>query len=174
IENNRHISQRTVEKYAAAMKAGQWVLNGESIKFDKDAKLIDGQHRLWACIESDVPFKTMVVYDAPTDAFMTIDSGRTRNAGDALAIAGFSEANEKRTAATARWCIIYMRQLKTGNAGFNEAVTTPEIVEYVDQNPRLIDFVKMVSANSPARRYGGPLIAVAYLGSHSHNELAKN
>ena len=44
-----------------AMKAGEWVLNGSSIKIDtKDDSVLDGRYRLLACIESGVSFPTCV------------------------------------------------------------------------------------------------------------------
>ncbi len=48
-------------EYANAMKSGEWKYNGESIKVCTDGSLLDGQHRLEACIESGVTFDTLLV-----------------------------------------------------------------------------------------------------------------
>jgi hypothetical protein len=87
IINNRGIRPSVVDAYARDMAAGHWVLNGDPIRFDKDGKLIDGQHRLLACIAANVPFKSFVVRDLPDDAFLTLDSGIKRTMGDELTFA---------------------------------------------------------------------------------------
>lgn len=49
---NRKVSEATVLKYAEDMRSGRWVLNGETIIMDKAGNIIQGQHRLLACIEA--------------------------------------------------------------------------------------------------------------------------
>lgn len=70
------------------MKAGSWRLTGDPIQFDINTNLINGQHRLEACVEADCNFQTLVVYGLdPTDQDV-IDSGASRSARDALALNG--------------------------------------------------------------------------------------
>jgi predicted nucleic acid-binding Zn ribbon protein len=49
---NRNLRNRRVDQFARDMRSGRWQLTGEAIKFGKSGNLIDGQHRLWAVIES--------------------------------------------------------------------------------------------------------------------------
>lgn len=60
-KNNRDLSKVTVKRYANDMVKGQWMVTGEAIKFDRTGRLIDGQHRLQALIESKVPRLQMCV-----------------------------------------------------------------------------------------------------------------
>jgi len=74
-----------VKQYAAAMTAGVWKLNGETIKFNCNGQLIDGQHRLNAIVLAGKTVQTYVLYGLPADAFDTIDGGKPRSNGDRLA-----------------------------------------------------------------------------------------
>ena len=47
---NRHVSQAKVQQYARDMVADNWLINGSVLCFNAVGELIDGQHRLWACI----------------------------------------------------------------------------------------------------------------------------
>lgn len=87
-KGNRPLSQKTIEQYAAAMTAGEWKLNGDTIRFDIQGNLIDGQHRLHACVKSGKTFQCYVVTDLPVEAFDTIDQGRPRTIADVLARRG--------------------------------------------------------------------------------------
>jgi hypothetical protein len=75
---NRSIRQARVEKYASDMRAGKWLMNGETIKFTKEGKLLDGQHRLWAVVLAEVPIDMLVIEGLDKEAMVTIDTGAAR------------------------------------------------------------------------------------------------
>ena len=75
---NRPVRYNKVAQFARDMAAGQWVLNGESIKIAVDGTFLDGQHRIYACIKADVPFETIVIRGLPVEAQDTIDTGISR------------------------------------------------------------------------------------------------
>lgn len=89
--NNRPINQAHVRALASEIRDGLWKLNGIPIIYNA-SRIIDGQHRLHACIEADKPFNTAVIDDAPNDIFDTIDTGRRRNGADVLHISGMQHA----------------------------------------------------------------------------------
>lgn len=92
--NNRTLSQAKAIEYAVAMDDDRWVINGETIKFDADGRLFDGQHRLQACVLADKPFKSYVAYGiSDQDAFSTVDVGKNRSHGDVFSIAGYPSSN---------------------------------------------------------------------------------
>ena len=74
--NYRNISMSKVHMYARKMMMGFWQENGEAIQFDKNGKLLNGQHRLRAIIESNTTQRMLVVYDVDADVF---DSGKVRS-----------------------------------------------------------------------------------------------
>lgn len=100
---NRNVSKVLVEAYARDMASNSWQFTGEAIKLSKDGKLIDGQHRLLACIKSQTLFTTLIVYDLEPTAQDVLDTGRGRTFADVLALKGTTHAN--RTAAACRWLI---------------------------------------------------------------------
>ncbi|MCM0619818.1 hypothetical protein [Nocardioides bruguierae] len=85
---NRNRSASVVARYARDMAAGNWQLNGDAIRFDVDGRLIDGQHRLQACVESGVPLTSFVVWNLPREAQATMDDGRKRTMANTLQFAG--------------------------------------------------------------------------------------
>jgi hypothetical protein len=117
---NRRLIKAHVESLAASLARGEWTLNGQTIKFSKDGLLLDGQHRLNACVESDVGFFTYVAYGLERDAFDTIDVNvRTRTAGDILSLHG--KENTTRLAACVKmlWAFGLTGQFYQGGGGIS-------------------------------------------------------
>ncbi len=81
---------------AEAMRRGDWLVTHQGIAFDTNGVLVDGQHRLAAIIEADLPVEVTVFTDVEPDTFDVLDTGKRRNAADVLAIEG-----EKSTATLA-------------------------------------------------------------------------
>jgi len=92
-DKNRKLSKKIVRKWTNSLQAEEWSLNGESIKFDKRGHLIDGQHRLTAIAESDVPAPLVIVRGLETEAFHTIDIGKSRTSPDVLSSNGVEGAS---------------------------------------------------------------------------------
>lgn len=88
LQNNRKLNKRAIDEYAEQMKRGQWVMNGDSIRFDTEGKLIDGQHRLQAIIASGSTIDTLVMRGIESQSFFTLDSGRRRNTADLMSMKG--------------------------------------------------------------------------------------
>ena len=127
---NRKRNARFVSRFARDMKNGDWQMTGDSIKFDKLNNLVDGQHRLTACVESGVNFKTIVVYGLEPASRDVVDTGKPRTNGDVLAMHGAT--NSVAVAATLRFLINEKR-------GFNEktAITHSELVEAFARHPNI-------------------------------------
>lgn len=90
---NRNISKPVVESYAASMRAGKWLLNGEAITFDIDGVLLNGHHRLHAVILAQVPIKTFVTRGVEHECFTTYDCGRHRTVGQLIGMQGIKNYN---------------------------------------------------------------------------------
>jgi len=86
------------------MRSEQWRLNGETLKFGRDGMLVDGQNRCTACVRSQTPFKTLVVFGIDSALFNTMDIGTPRNAADLFQTAGI--ANAALASSTVRWVMI--------------------------------------------------------------------
>lgn len=100
-DNYRNLDMRAAHAYAEVMRRGEWEENGESISYNCDGSLVDGQTRLMACVLADVPFTTVVVYGVVSDA--NINTGRKRLIGDLLKRMG--EKNVKELSGALGWLV---------------------------------------------------------------------
>lgn len=85
---NRKVNQANVNRIAADMATGNYKVNGETIKISPNGEILDGQHRLLACVKSGMPFQTYVVYDVERETVGTIDMGKGRSVADSLNVMG--------------------------------------------------------------------------------------
>lgn len=93
-DKNRPSSQRHMKNLSAEMRLGKWNgLNGETIKISKSGKLVDGQHRCLAVVDSGVTVDALVVMGVDDNVFCTIDEGVKRTGGHILAIKGVANYN---------------------------------------------------------------------------------
>lgn len=90
---NRHLRRNVVMAYAADMRDGHWMFNGEPVRFADDGSLIDGQHRLQAVIEADVTIPMVIIRGLPADTQETVDTGARRNFADMLTLRGERNSN---------------------------------------------------------------------------------
>ena len=96
----RPTTNKFLDQYSTDMKNGKWVLNGVPIIFSDTGALIDGQHRLLACIRAGVPFKTYVMRGVTaSEALQSIDVGNKRGKGDFLAFHGVKNGSAVASAA---------------------------------------------------------------------------
>lgn len=136
---NRNLISSAVEYYSRSMKKGEWKLNGESIKFDNQGNLIDGQNRLAACVKADTSFPTLVVFNLDTGAFDSLDDGAKRTKGQVLKMRGYKHGNELAAAINMLW------REENGHSVFaqNERPNNAEIAEYLQRNPGLTKFASV-------------------------------
>jgi hypothetical protein len=86
---NRPISDQHVQRIAGQIREGKWRFNGDTIKISEDESVLDGQHRLWAVMESKTAVETILVRGLKREAFTTIDTiRRPRSGGDTIALSG--------------------------------------------------------------------------------------
>lgn len=134
--SNRSLRQTKVEQYAKDMKIGKWMHNGESIKISKTGKLLDGQHRLEACVLAGVAFKTDVSYGLDDGVFTTIDTGFIRQPSDALHVAGFD--NSSKIAAIIRFIINFKKgkydQAARRYSKGKDAITNDTVYEFAKKH----------------------------------------
>ena len=86
---NRPVKRATVNFYAGEMKKNNWQFNGDAIRISKMGKLLDGQHRLIAIIESETTQTYNIQLGLEDESFDVMDIGKVRNGTDTLAVAGY-------------------------------------------------------------------------------------
>lgn len=99
---NRPLSPSRVKALAGQMARGEWRVNGDTLRLSKTGRLLDGQHRLHAIIESGVTQDYIVVRGLDDESFDTIDIGAARKASELLALHGVQHAATLSTV-TRRW-----------------------------------------------------------------------
>lgn len=111
--HNRKLNSNRVNGLVAAMRSGEWQLNGETIIVSDTGKLMDGQHRLKAVIAFGRPVDLLVAYGANEDAFHTIDTGKGRSPGDILSMSEVRNPTACAAVAKLIWQIIQRVPLTT-------------------------------------------------------------
>jgi succinate dehydrogenase flavin-adding protein (antitoxin of CptAB toxin-antitoxin module) len=80
--SNRPILKQHVKKLAADMVADRWETTHQGIAIagtiERPVRLLDGQHRLSAIIQSNKPVLMLVCENMTEEAFKHIDAGKTR------------------------------------------------------------------------------------------------
>jgi hypothetical protein len=165
-ERNRPLQSNWVRRLSASMKSGEWALNGESIKFSTEKKLIDGQHRLAAIVASGVTISIVVLYDVAPEAFDTLDQIKRRSASDVFAMTG--EKNVNALAAVLR-TILSIERIMRGGA-YNEFYSTPQIEKALDVHPLARDIVNFSARHSYGKVFTSPLLGVLTLAAEKHGE----
>ena len=86
-DRNRRLSWPYITQLARDMKAGRFACTHQGIAFDTQDHLIDGQHRLWAVLEADVPVRMRVFFNEPGENMAHIDGNHPRQAADRMTLA---------------------------------------------------------------------------------------
>lgn len=111
-KNNRTRKPKSISTYAKYMAAKNWAATGQAIIFSEQGRLLDGQNRLMACLQSGSTFRTDVRFGITDDAFKFLDQGKMRSNGDILQVAGYPNSN--RLGRAVRWAyLIDERIVKT-------------------------------------------------------------
>lgn len=125
--SNRVPQRGRIRQIADEIEAGRWQLNGETIKFSLTGQLLDGQHRLYACVLAAQPITTWVVRGLPVEVFGTIDTGKRRTGADTLSRLGI-----KHYAAVSA-ALAVVRRIE-GALGWTARITNAEISELYEQH----------------------------------------
>ena len=130
---NRKVSQHTVQKYAADMRSGNWHLNHQGIAFDDKGTMVDGQHRLFAVIDSGVTIEMMVTWGAERTG---IDELRVRSAADVIKFGSLSDWLDQKSISCAKAMWVLMAQIEGGST----VISTSALVEFAEKNKEAITF----------------------------------
>jgi hypothetical protein len=79
VEHQRATARSTVARYRRDMLAGQFPLTAIPVQLNDRGGVIDGRHRLTACVESGVPLHCVVARGADEDTFGVLDRGNPRH-----------------------------------------------------------------------------------------------
>ena len=109
------------------MKASRWKRNGDTICMN-GTRLIDGQHRLHAIIDSGISVPVLLVEGLDDDVFDTKDFGKKRSASDVLAIKG------EKNCTTLASSVVFVERYMTGQIDqFKRTYSPVEVEELLEK-----------------------------------------
>ena len=135
---NRNLSDKHVKFLTSQMLKGDWLFDGQPIRFDLYGRLLDGQHRLNAIIESDTTQQFLIVSDLPEETFKVMDTGKNRNASDVLSSLGIQYSGQVSYVAK---FIMGHKAGYTNKDGIGKTSNT-EILEWYNANPDVISLIR--------------------------------
>lgn len=142
---NRVIKRKVVDKYGKEMANKAWKRTGEVICFSASGVLLNGHHRLQACVKAQTNFDVLVVFGISDDAYSAMDSGLKRSSSD------FLRHNGVVNATTTAACVRMVVQLSNG------ARSTKSSNQYLSLNNDEI----LAEAKDPVYVTAFPLAALA-------------
>lgn len=155
--HNRPLKMGRCQILADAIRRGEWVLNGDAIRFCTSGQLLDGQHRLQAIVIAGKPVKSLVVRGLQPGTFTTIDTNRSpRSATDVLALSG---VNHYATVAPAARLLHAYRLYGNPYENSTEKAPTADQVLAAAQTPGLVEIAAKVKYGRFSRRYLGAGLA---------------
>lgn len=175
---NRPLSLTRVKKYAHAMKEGQWQgLNGETLIFssspgDPFARLMNGQHRLGAVVESGVSVPMLVVTGVKEEAFITLDSGDSRSMSDWLKIRGEKHYAHLAGALSRLWYYEQSGGISLYNAGMDVTPTKDDLNDLLEKRSKLRDSVEFCVARRTNLIPGSILACAHFIFAKTSREKA--
>lgn len=135
--SNRSMKKANLRFIKAQMQKDEFKSqNGQSIVFSVSNRLLDGQHRLQAMVETGKSYWFDIKLGVPDDYFTTIDNGTKRTTGDAFEVKGVKYAAGVSASVT-----FYMKfkknptNISSGIAAYG--INAKDSLEVYEENPEL-------------------------------------
>lgn len=163
---NRSIKKTNLKYLCGVFRRGEWKFNGEPIVFARTGRLLNGQHRLMACVQTGISFETNVETTIEEEAFTTYDPPTSvRPNAQILEIRG--EVNTYMLAASLAWAW----RLEKKNLQLKDIPSASEIDQLVERHPGMRDSVYRTKTKF-FRQGGGSSVAsfVHYIAQQQNVE----
>lgn len=155
---NRNARESGKKNYARDMEHGDWMLNGSMISFTRpygegeDANVpagsitvLDGQHRLKACVASGKPFVSYVAFGFHPRVRPTVDTGIKRTFSDTLKLRGEKDTNNLASITTR--CYAWMHDDKHMQLRSKGGLTHEALLDFLGEHPEIRRSVE-IAANA--------------------------
>ncbi len=94
-EANRNVCSAHLGRIVSGINSGEFNIVGDSIKYDWNGDLIDGQHRLTAIVKTGKTLELAVVRGYDPEAKRVLDLGKKRSALDVARLQGHTEIGHR-------------------------------------------------------------------------------
>jgi len=146
--DNRKLRKTRVEQYADAIKRGLWDIQNDAITIAKTGKLLNGQHRLSAIIEADMPVTCLVLRGVDESTYASIDAGLSRNLNDALLAATGAGVNVSHISPIAKMMVAFDCGLNIFDTNAMALVQRQDVVDYYEKNNEMLEWAKNLGAKA--------------------------
>lgn len=160
--HNRPIHDSHVQKFERLLQAGDFHLTHQGVAFDTDHRLIDGQHRLWAIMNSGIAAEMMVSHGWPPDTQQFVDQGLIRTTLDVINL------RDPDTNAT-RYTVAVARRMQIGTRG-TLLLTTHDVVHFAEEHRAALTFAVQEALQNKRPRYVTPAGVGAALARAFYHE----
>jgi hypothetical protein len=92
--DNRTLSSDNIQFLAGEIRRGKWRTTHQGIAFSTTGRLMDGQHRLYAIIEANMPVRLMVTDGLDDEDFRAMDVGWRRAMKDRVHLVDNQNRNQ--------------------------------------------------------------------------------
>lgn len=151
--SNRPMGRAHVFKLAESMKRGEWNLNGSAIRISVGGRLLDGQHRLSACVESGTAFDTIVISGLEEECFSTIDQHvKPRKISDVLSIESGANMKNASAALTVLYQLREYQQIPAYTARSVAGFTSSVARQLLHKHPGIVESVSTMMNSGPLFR----------------------
>lgn len=149
-KRNRRMVSANCDFLEAAMQSGHFNNDYTPIRISVSGTLLDGQHRLSACVKSGVSIEQLVVWGIADDAFNTIDSNLVRRPRDLLHLHGL----DWDVARIVPGVINSLRLVRAWERGAISGGSAPRLsmddtLHFLSENPSAPDRIRMVTKLKP-------------------------
>lgn len=100
---NRRIVQSHVDTITRDIRANSWMMNAQPICFATSGRLLNGQHRLTACIAAGMPIELLVLRGLSEEAYDTFDVHAKRSTMLSDTVISMMDENTVKAAAKLLW-----------------------------------------------------------------------
>lgn len=145
---NRKVKVKNANKIAKAVATGKFVATGETIIFDSNGDLQNGQHRIYGVCKGGKPIVALVVRGSNPRNFTKIDRGATRGADDCLHIRGVEHADAVARLARRVKQFESTQSKKPSVSRRGATLDNDDVLSFVDARPALVESVKFTRSVS--------------------------
>jgi len=132
---NREFSEPNADHLEGEFSNNDFKYTGDTVKVSVTNRLMDGQHRLWACWVTKVPFETIIATGIPDENSSNMDLGKKRSAADTIAIGGYKSHN-KALANAIKNILLYKKKSQIRSSVSDMLVSVPEVKHFMIENKK--------------------------------------
>lgn len=132
---NRPLNKSNIEFFEEQIKRGEFLLTHQSICISSSGRLLDGQHRCHAIVNTGIPIEIWIATGFDDKTFAVLDSGCKRTAANAIAISDSNSQNHNIIAAAVRLRRFFYLLPNHVWIGNNAKTSHTEILKSYQENP---------------------------------------